>query len=159
MRTFDLAPLYRSAIGFDRLASLLEQRAEAQPSYPPYNVELLAEDKYRIVMALAGFSRDEVEIVSERDTLHVTGRKQKDATERTYLHRGIAARDFEQRFQLANHVKVTTASFDNGMLTIDLVREVPEALKPRKIQIADAHVGAANGTVDNVQQIEQRQAA
>ncbi|MFC5461782.1 Hsp20 family protein [Massilia niabensis] len=154
MRTFDLAPLYRSAIGFDRLATLLEQRAESQPSYPPYNVELLAEDKYRIVMALAGFSRDEVEIVSERDTLHVTGRKQKDATERTYLHRGIAARDFEQRFQLANHVKVTTASFDNGMLTIDLVREVPEALKPRKIAIGDA-----NGTVDNVQQIEQRQAA
>jgi len=154
MRTFDLAPLYRSAIGFDRLASLLEQRAESQPSYPPYNVELLAEDKYRIVMALAGFSRDEVEIVAERDTLHVTGRKQKDATERTYLHRGIAARDFEQRFQLANHVKVTTASFDNGMLTIDLVREVPEALKPRKIQIADA-----NGTVSNVEQIEQRQAA
>jgi molecular chaperone IbpA len=159
MRTFDLTPLYRSAIGFDRLASLLEQRAESQPSYPPYNVELLAEDKYRIVMALAGFSRDEVEIVAERDTLHVTGRKQKDATERTYLHRGIAARDFEQRFQLANHVKVTTASFDNGMLTIDLVREVPEALKPRKIAIADAHVGDANGTVDNVQQIEQRQAA
>ena len=154
MRTFDLAPLYRSAIGFDRLASLLEQRAESQPSYPPYNVELLAEDKYRIVMALAGFSRDEVEIVSERDTLHVTGRKQKDATERTFLHRGIAARDFEQRFQLANHVKVTTASFDNGMLTIDLVREVPEALKPRKIQIGDA-----NGTVSNVEQIEQRQAA
>jgi molecular chaperone IbpA len=154
MRTFDLTPLYRSAIGFDRLASLLEQRAESQPSYPPYNVELLAEDKYRIVMALAGFSRDEVEIVSERDTLHVTGRKQKDETQRTYLHRGIAARDFEQRFQLANHVKVTTASFDNGMLTIDLVREVPEALKPRKIQIGDA-----TGTVDNVQQIEQRQAA
>ncbi len=159
MRTFDLAPLYRSAIGFDRLASLLEQRAESQPSYPPYNVELLAEDKYRIVMALAGFTRDEVEIVAERDTLHVTGRKQKDATERTYLHRGIAARDFEQRFQLANHVKVTTASFDNGMLTIDLVREVPEALKPRKIQIADAHVGDANGAVSNVEQLEQRQAA
>ena len=154
MRTFDLAPLYRSAIGFDRLASLLEQRAESAPSYPPYNVELVGEDKYRIVMALAGFTRDEVEIISERDTLHVTGRKQKDETQRTYLHRGIAARDFEQRFQLANHVKVTSASFDNGMLTIDLVREVPEALKPRKIAIGDA-----NGTIDNVQQIEQRQAA
>ena len=154
MRTFDLTPLYRSAIGFDRLVNLLEQRAESQPSYPPYNVEQLSEDKYRIVMALAGFSREEVEIVSERDTLHVTGRKQKDETQRTYLHRGIAARDFEQRFQLANHVKVTTASFDNGMLTIDLVREVPEALKPRKIAIGDA-----SGTIDNVQQIEQRQAA
>jgi molecular chaperone IbpA len=154
MRTFDLTPLYRSAIGFDRLASLLEQRTEASPSYPPYNIELVAEDKYRIVMALAGFSRNEVEIVAERDSLHVTGRKQKDDTQRTYLHRGIAARDFEQRFQLANHVKVTSASFDNGMLTIDLVREVPEALKPRKITIGDA-----NGTIDNVQTLEQRQAA
>jgi molecular chaperone IbpA len=155
MRTFDLTPLYRSAIGFDRLASLLEQRAEAAPSYPPYNIELVSEDKYRIVMALAGFNRDEVEIVAERDTLFVTGRKRKDDTQRTYLHRGIAARDFEQRFQLANHVKVTTASFDNGMLTIDLVREVPEALKPRKIAIADAL-----GNTDNVQALDsQRQAA
>jgi molecular chaperone IbpA len=137
MRTFDLAPLYRSAIGFDRLASLLNeaQRADAQPSYPPYNIELVSEDKYRIVMALAGFTRDEVEIVTERESLHVTGRKQKDGVERTYLHRGIAARDFEQRFQLANHVKVTGASFDNGMLTIELAREVPEALKSRRISI------------------------
>ncbi|MGI4841913.1 MAG: Hsp20 family protein [Janthinobacterium lividum] len=152
MRTFDLTPLYRSAIGFDRLASLLEQRAE--PSYPPYNIELVSEDNYRIVMALAGFTRDEVEIVTERDTLHVTGRKQKDETQRTFLHRGIAARDFEQRFQLANHVKVTSASFDNGMLTIELVREVPEAFKPRKIAIGDA-----NGNTHNVQQLEQRNAA
>lgn len=151
MRTFDLTPLYRSAIGFDRLANLLEQRAEAQPSYPPYNVELVSEDNYRIVMALAGFDRSEVEIVAERDTLHITGRKQKEETGRTYLHRGIAARDFEQRFQLANHVKVTTASFNNGMLTIDLVREVPEAFKPRKIAI--------DGAGDNVQVLEQRQAA
>lgn len=156
MRTFDLTPLYRSAIGFDRLANLLEQRAEAQPSYPPYNIELVSEDQYRIVMALAGFSRDEVEIVTERDSLVVTGRKQKDTTQRTFLHRGIAARDFEQRFQLANHVKVTTASFDNGMLTIELVREVPEALKPRKIAIGDANGAVVNG--DNVQALEQRAA-
>ncbi|MDQ2821085.1 MAG: Hsp20 family protein [Pseudomonadota bacterium] len=148
--TFDLAPLYRSAIGFDRLASLLEQRADAQPSYPPYNIELVSEDKYRIVMAIAGFDRSEVEIITERDSLHVTGKKQKDETQRTFLHRGIAARDFEQRFQLANHVKVTTASFDNGMLTIDLVREVPEALKPRRIVIDGG---------ENVQALEQRQAA
>lgn len=153
MRSFDLTPLYRSAIGFDRLASLLEQRAESAPSYPPYNIELVSEDQYRIVMALAGFSRDEIEIVAERDTLNVTGRKQKDDVQRTYLHRGIAARDFEQRFQLANHVKVTTASFDNGMLTIDLVREVPEALKPRRIVIGDA-----TGTAPNVQVLEQRAA-
>jgi molecular chaperone IbpA len=144
MRTYDLTPLYRSAIGFDRLASLLEQRADSQPSYPPYNIELVSEDKYRIVMAIAGFDR------SERDSLQITGRKQKDETQRTFLHRGIAARDFEQRFQLANHVKVTTASFDNGMLTIELVREVPEALKPRRIVIDGG---------ENVQALEQRQAA
>jgi len=134
MRTFDLTPLYRTAIGFDRLAQMLNS-AETQPSYPPYNIELVSEDQYRIVMALAGFDRSEIDITSERDTLFVIGRKQKDGTERTYLHRGIAARDFEQRFQLANHVKVTGASFSNGMLTIDLVREVPEAHKPRKIAI------------------------
>ena len=151
MRTYDLTPLYRSAIGFDRLANLIEsQRADAQPSYPPYNIELVSEDQYRIVMALAGFQRSEVEIVTERDSLHVVGRKQKDEQQKTYLHRGIAARDFEQRFQLANHVKVTKASFDNGMLTIELVREVPEALKPRKIAIDGG---------DNVQVLEQRQAA
>jgi molecular chaperone IbpA len=152
MRTFDLTPLYRSAIGFDRLAQLLNdaQRNDATPSYPPYNIELVSEDNYRIVMALAGFNRDEIDITFERDSLQVVGRKQRDGVERTYLHRGIAARDFEQRFQLANHVKVTGASFDNGMLTIELVREVPEALKPRKIVI--------NGG-ENVSALEQRQAA
>lgn len=150
MRTFDLTPLYRSAIGFDRLANLLEQRADAQPSYPPYNIELVSEDQYRIVMAVAGFDRSEVEIIAERDSLQITGRKLKDDQQRTFLHRGIAARDFEQRFQLANHVKVTTATFNNGMLTIELVREVPEAHKPRKIVIDGG---------DNVQQLEQRQAA
>ena len=150
MRTFDLTPLTRSAIGFDRLAQLLEQRADAQPSYPPYNIELVGEDQYRIVMALAGFDRAEVDIVAERDSLLITGRKHKDDQQRTYLHRGIAARDFEQRFQLANHVKVTTASFDNGMLTIELVREVPEALKPRKIAIDGG---------DKVQSLEPRQIA
>jgi molecular chaperone IbpA len=150
MRTLDLTPLYRSAIGFDRLVNMLEQRADAAPSYPPYNIELVSEDKYRIVMALAGFTRDEIEIVSERDTLHVAGRKKKDDTQRTFLHRGIASRDFEQRFQLANHVKVVSAGFDNGMLNIELAREVPEAFKPRKIAIADA-----NGNTDNVQVLEQ----
>ncbi|MCU6500436.1 Hsp20 family protein [Rugamonas sp. A1-17] len=152
MRTFDLTPLYRSAIGFDRLAQMLNdaQRGDSTPSYPPYNIELVSEDKYRIVMALAGFSRSEIDITFERDSLQVVGRKQKDTTERTYLHRGIAARDFEQRFQLANHVKVTGATFDNGMLTIELVREVPEALKPRKIVIDGS---------ENVTALEQRQAA
>jgi molecular chaperone IbpA len=137
MRTFDFTPLYRSAIGFDRLAQLFDeaQRADAAPSYPPYNIELVTEDKYRITMALAGFDRSELEIETERDQLKIVGRRQKDDTKRTYLHRGIAARDFEHRFQLADHVKVVSAKFDNGMLNIDLVREIPEALKPRKISI------------------------
>jgi molecular chaperone IbpA len=152
MRTFDLTPLYRSAIGFDRLAQLLNDsaRGDATPSYPPYNIELVSEDQYRIVMALAGFDRAEIDITSERDSLVVVGRKQRDGVERTYLHRGIAARDFEQRFQLANHVKVTGASFDNGMLTIELVREVPEALKARKIAI--------DGVTSSVTTLEQQAA-
>lgn len=150
MRTYDFTPLYRSAIGFDRLAQLFDDalRSESQPSYPPYNIELVGEDKYRIAMAVAGFDRSELEIETERDTLKITGRKQKEDAKRTYLHRGIAARDFEHRFQLADHVKVVSAKLDNGLLNIELVREVPEALKPRKIAIDG----------DNVQLL-QRQAA
>ncbi len=137
MRTYDFSPLYRSAIGFDRLAQLFDQaqRAESQPSYPPYNVELVAQDRYRITMAVAGFDRSELDIESERDTLTIVGRKQKEETQRTFLHRGIAARDFEQRFQLADHVKVVSAQLDNGLLNIELVREIPETLKPRKVAI------------------------
>jgi molecular chaperone IbpA len=151
MRTYDFSPLYRTAIGFDRLAQLFDeaQRAESQPSYPPYNIELLGEDKYRITMAVAGFNNSELDVVSERDTLKVVGRKQKGEDKHTFLHRGIAARDFEQRFELADHVKVVGARLDNGLLSIDLVREIPEALKPRKISI---------DTGDNVQLLE-RQAA
>lgn len=137
MRTYDFSPLYRSAIGFDRLAQMFDNalRTDSQPSYPPYNIELVAEDKYRITMAVAGFERSELEIETEHDTLKVVGRKQKDDSKRTYLHRGIAARDFEQRFQLADHVKAVGARLENGLLNIDLVREVPEAKKPRKIDI------------------------
>lgn len=136
MRTFDFTPLYRSTIGFDRLAQIVDnaQRAESQPSYPPYNVELVAENKYRITMAVAGFDRSELEIETERDTLKITGR-QKTGEQRNFLHRGMAMRDFEHRFQLTDHVKVVSASFEQGLLNIDLVREVPEALKPRKIVI------------------------
>lgn len=153
MRTsYDFSPLYRTAIGFDRLAQMFDnaQRADAQPSYPPYNIELVSEDKYRISMAVAGFSRAEIEIETENDSLKITGRKQKEDTQGNFLHRGIAARDFEQRFQLANHIKVTGAQMENGLLNIDLVREVPEALKPRKIDI---------GGGENVHRLEQRNAA
>ena len=137
MRNFDFAPLYRSAIGFDRLADLFNeaQRTDAAPSYPPYNIELIGEDKYRITMAVAGFERSELELESELDTLKIVGRKQKDETQSTFLHRGIAARDFEHRFRLADHVKVVGAKLDNGLLNIELIREVPEVYKPRKIAI------------------------
>ena len=137
MRNFDFAPLYRSAIGFDRLAQLFDdaQRNDAAPSYPPYNIELIAEDKYSITMAVAGFDRSEIELESERDTLKVVGRKQKEDAPKNYLHRGIASRDFEHRFRLADHVKVVAASLNNGLLNIELVREVPEAYKPRRILI------------------------
>jgi molecular chaperone IbpA len=151
MRTYDFSPLYRSAIGFDRLAQLFDdaQRADAQPSYPPYNIELVTEDKYRITMAVAGFNRSELDIETERDTLKIIGRKQKDESKHNFLHRGIAARDFEHRFQLADHVKVVSAQLDNGLLNIELVREIPEALKPRKIAI--------NGG-DNVELLERKAA-
>ena len=140
MRNYDFSPLYRSAIGFDRLAQLVDsaRRNEAQPSYPPYNIERVEEDKYRITMAVAGFERSELDIESENDTLKVVGRHAGESGERTYLHRGIAARDFEHRFQLADHVKVVGAALENGLLNIELVREIPEAMKPRKIEIGAA---------------------
>ena len=137
MRTYDFTPFYRTAIGFDRLAKMLNegQRSENEISYPPYNIELVDENAYRIVMAVAGFQQTELEIETEHQTLRVTGRKAKKEQETTFLHRGIATRDFEHKFQLADHVKVTGANLENGLLTIALVREVPEALKPRKIEI------------------------
>lgn len=139
MRNFDFSPLYRSAIGFDRVASLLDSLSrteQSQPSYPPYNIELTGEDHYRISMAVAGFDRSELNIEVNQNNLTVAGNKQADSEERTYLHQGIAARNFERRFQLADHVRVQAASFENGLLHIDLVREVPEAIKPRTIEIA-----------------------
>ena len=136
MRQYDLSPLYKTAIGFDRLANRLNdvQRNSAEVSYPPYNVELISDNEYRIVMAVAGFDLTELDIETEQQSLTVVGRKGKKE-ETTYLHRGIATRDFEHKFQLADHVKVTDANLENGLLVIDLVREVPEALKPRKVNI------------------------
>ena len=152
MRNFDFAPLYRSAIGFDRLAHLFNeaQRAETAPSYPPYNIELVADDQYRITMALAGFDRSEIDIESERDLLKIVGRKQKDDVQSRYLHRGIAARDFEHSFRLADHVKVTGAKLNNGLLSIELVREVPEAHKPRRIFIDGDNLTVVENTEQRV---------
>ena len=138
MRQFDLSPLYRSAIGFDRMASLLDNASrneQNQNGYPPYNIELINEHAYRITMAIAGFSKQEVSIQTEHNMLTVTGTKQAEDTERQYLYQGIAARGFERKFQLADHVRVTDASLENGLLHIDLVQEIPEAMKPRSIEI------------------------
>ena len=137
MRNFDLSPLYRSGIGFDRLASMLDaaSRNEQQPSYPPYNIELTGENAYRISMAVAGFSQDELEILSESGNLVIRGQKAEEQVERQYLYQGIAARNFERRFQLADHVRVESATIADGLLHVDLVREIPEAMKPRRIEI------------------------
>ena len=142
MRTYDLTPLYRSAIGFDRLAQMAEHAAanNGNSGYPPYNIELLGENRYRITMAVAGFSMEELEISSEGEKLLVKGNKAESQTERKYLYQGIAERGFERTFQLADYVTVLGASLENGLLNIDLVREIPEALKPRKIEITSSRL-------------------
>ena len=142
MRNFDLSPLYRSTVGFDRLAGMLDQAMQGEgqsaPTYPPYNIEKTGEDAYRITLAVAGFGEDDLNIEVKDQGLTITARKvEKDGdTKPVYLHRGIAERGFERRFQLADHMKVTGAELELGLLHIDLVREVPEALKPRTIKIA-----------------------
>lgn len=139
MRTFDFSPLYRATVGFDRVADLMDRALSAdlaQPTYPPYNIEKTAENGYRISIAVAGFGSDELSVDLKDGALIVTGRKAEEDGEKTFLHRGIATRAFERRFALADHMKVTGASHEDGMLNIDLVREVPEALKPRRIEIA-----------------------
>ncbi|QPH53033.1 Hsp20 family protein [Pontivivens ytuae] len=147
MRTQDLSPFYRTTVGFDRLFNLLDSVADnGQTGYPPYNIEKTAEDAYRITIAVAGFAEDELNIEARDGQLVVSGKKAEDKTERTFLHRGIATRAFEKRFQLAEHVRATGARSENGLLHIDLVREVPEALKPRRIEIQGAN--AIEGTVE-----------
>ena len=141
MRTSDLAPLYRATVGFDRFADLMDRvlaNDVGQPTYPPYNIEKIDENAYRISIAVAGFTADELNVEIKENTLVVAARKATDDSGKTYLHRGIATRAFERRFALADHVKVTGATHADGMLHIDLVREMPEALKPRRIEIARA---------------------
>ncbi len=136
MHAFNLTPLFRSSVGFDHLASLLDDamRSDKGSTYPPYNIELIADDKYRISMAVAGFRREEVTVQTERNALSITGKQVADATKK-FLHQGIAARSFERKFQLADHVKVVKAAMADGVLHVDLEREVPEAMRPRQIQI------------------------
>lgn len=140
MRTYDFSPLYRSAVGFDRLAGLLESaaRTSQENGWPPYNIETTGENAYRIEIAVAGFKPDELTLEVKENLLTVTGRQTANddaGAERTYLHRGLAERDFERRFQLADYVVVKTADLVNGLLSIELARELPEALKPRRIEI------------------------
>src|SRR5258705_9417350 len=147
MRTYDFSPLWRSTIGFDRLFDLAEiaQRA-GEDNYPPYNIERLAEDRYQITLAVAGFSPNEISVTAEYNVVTVEGSKA-ERVEHEYLHRGISARPFKRQFELADYVHVKSAAFDNGLLKIELVREIPEAMKPRRIAI--------NGALDgNVQQLE-----
>ncbi|UWR58491.1 Hsp20 family protein [Phaeobacter inhibens] len=139
MRSFDFAPLHRATIGFDQIADLMDRALSsdvAQPSYPPYNIEKTAADAYRISIAVAGFSEADLGVEVKENALVVSAKKSEDDSHRTYLHRGIATRAFERRFTLADHVRVTGASHSDGMLHIDLQREVPEALKPRRIEIS-----------------------
>lgn len=138
MRNFDLAPLYRATVGFDQIADMMDRVLTAdtpQPTYPPYNIEKMEDDAWRISIAVAGFAEDDLSVELREGALIVSARKADDGEERTYLHRGIATRAFERRFQLADHVRALNATHADGMLHIELVREVPEALKPRRIAI------------------------
>lgn len=155
MQTLNFAPLYRATVGFDRIADLMDRVLStevAQPTYPPYNIEKTAEDAYRISIAVAGFGPDDLTVEVKDAALHVSAKRSEAAAQKAYLHRGIATRAFERRFGLADHVRVTGAAHENGMLHIDLVRETPEALKPRRIEIgrqAGTAVPALEGSAVN----------
>ncbi|WP_135079484.1 Hsp20 family protein [Terasakiella sp. SH-1] len=143
MRTFDLSPLLRSSVGFDRMQRALETASRldnAANAYPPYDIEVSGEDSYRISLAVAGFREEDIEITANENSLLIEASAQKQEGElKEYLHRGIARRAFERRFELADHVKVVGASLENGLLNVDLVRELPQSLKPRKIEISTSH--------------------
>jgi molecular chaperone IbpA len=146
MRTIDFSPLYRSVVGFDRLAALLETAtADAATGYPPYNIERTDENAYRVDIAVAGFRPEELEIEVKENLLTVTGRKAANDEPRRFLHRGLAERNFERRFQLADYVVVTDANLADGLLSVSLKRELPEALKPRRIEIGTAQPSLIEG--------------
>ena len=141
MRTFDFSPLYRSTVGFDQLQSLLDSvTRDTSPAYPPYNIERTSETDYRITVAVAGFGEGDLELEVKQNVLTISG-KREESEDTNYLHRGIAGRSFERRFQLADHVEVNGAHLENGLLHVDLVRRVPEELKPRRIEISSKNAG------------------
>jgi molecular chaperone IbpA len=150
MRPIDFAPLYRSTVGFDRLFNLLDSVSgldQGPTPYPPYNIERTGDNQYRITMAVAGFGQDEIKVDIKEQTLTVSGAKKPEAKEREFLHRGIAARTFERRFQLADHVEVSGADLQDGLLHVDLVRNVPERLKPRSIAIGNSEAKQVEASV------------
>lgn len=149
MRHFDFTPLYRASIGFDQIAELMHRvSASDSPNtaYPPYNIEKTADDAYRISIAVAGFSEQDLNVEVKENALVVSAKKAQTTDEKNYLHRGIATRSFERKFDLADHVRVVSASHADGMLNIDLIREVPEALRPRRIEIASSGSAVIDGT-------------
>ena len=154
---YDFSPLYRSTVGFDRVFDMLDQATRVEPmaNWPPHNIEKLGEDQYRITMAVAGFAPEEIQLVQQESTLVVTGQKHPEPEGVQVLHRGIATRSFERRFELADHVKVDRAWLADGLLTIELVREVPEAMRPRRIEIQGQK---ALGTSEQPRQLEQKAA-
>lgn len=150
MRNFDFAPLHRATVGFDQIADLMDRVMTSdvgQSSYPPYNIEKTDADSYRISIAVAGFANSDLSVEVKENALVIAARKADDDKDKTYLHRGIATRAFERRFHLADHVRVTGASHADGMLHIDLEREIPEALKPRRIEIASSNGKAVEADV------------
>jgi molecular chaperone IbpA len=153
MTTFDFSPLFRTMIGFDRLNRSLESALhvdDSAVSYPPYNLEKTGEDSYRITMAVAGFAKDELTIETKENELVIVGRKGENGEPHNYLHRGIAGRNFERRFQLADYVRVSDAALADGLLHVDLVRELPEAMKPRKIEVQTSKPSAIGKAVKGV---------
>ena len=156
MRHLDFSPLFRSSIGFDHLVGKLDAASRAehqQPSYPPYNIERLSDDAYRITMAVAGFTDSEITVISNQNMLTISG-EQDTKEQHEYLHRGIAARNFERKFQLADHVKVNGAKLENGLLHIELQREIPESMKPRIVEINSIPNKTPNDAILNSQSEE-----
>ena len=155
MRTYDFAPLFRSTVGFDRLFDLIE--SNVRPDWPPYNIEKAGEDRYRISMAVAGFAPEEIELIQQSNVLLVTGQKKTEPKQQEILHQGLAARNFKQTFNLADHVRAVSADLENGLLVVELLREIPEQLKPRRIEL-----GARSGTLtgqDNQHRVVQETGA
>ena len=156
---YDFSPFYRSTVGFDRLFDLLDQNSiEPTTNWPPYNIDKIGDDQFRITMAVAGFTPDEIQLVQHGNNLLISGQKKREQEGVQTLHRGIATRTFKQTFNIADHVKVVSATLENGLLTVDLQRQIPEALKPRRIEISSSS-GQSAGGQDNVRQVDQPKAA